>query len=184
MGRWNCTECDTKNSRKKTYCKHCHTPWESMEEEESVMAMEEESLMAMERPVRSRRKKFDEDAFVDQEFDQISKMDQESDELIWIKDSCNVNVRTTDTQAAASLQVGLQLAIALVISISLGDSEQGRAVAQEVLQKFDDEQSNKQRIYVENSKDVDIHTTDTDLSVNIQALLDVLLTLVVRIDVL
>lgn len=176
MGRWNCTECETKNSKRKTYCKHCHAPWGSMEEE-SVMAMEMES-------VKSMRDNFSEDAFVDQEFDQISKIEQESDELIWIKDSCNVNVRTTDTQAAVSLQVGLQLAIALVISISLGDSDQGRAVAQEVLQKFDDEQKNKQRIYVENSKDVDIHTTDTDLSVNIQALLDVLLTLVVRIDVL
>lgn len=127
---------------------------------------------------------FFDDAFVNQEADQISKIEQLSDEVIWIKDCCNVEVRTTDTQGALSLQVGLQLAIALVISISLGDSDQGRAVAQEIFQKFDDEQSNKQKIYVENSKDVDIHTTDTDLSVNIQALLDVLLTLVAKIDIL
>lgn len=171
-------------------CKHCYTPCGSMEEE-SVMAMETESVMVMEsvmamdnRQVRYMRDNNSEDALVDQGYDQIFLMEQESDELIWIKDSCNVNVSTTDTQGAVSLQVGLQLAIALVISISLGDSEQGRAVAQEIFQKFDDEQSNKQRIYIENSKDVDIHTTDTDLSLNIQALLDVLLTLVVRIDVL
>jgi len=173
MGRWNCTNCNHKNSHVKTTCKHCNTPSGFMGEE-SVMVME--SVMSM-------GNNFSEDAFVDQSYDQISKMEQESDEVIWIKDSCNVNVRTTDTQGAVSLQVGIQLAIALVISISLGDSDQGRAVAQEIFQKFDDEQSNKQKIYIENSKDVDIHTTDTDLSLNIQALLDVLLTLVAKIDV-
>ena len=149
------------------------------------MAMETESVMAMDKkPVRYMRDHNNEDALVAQGYDQIMVMEQESDEIIWIKDSCNVNVLSTDTQGAVSLQVGLQLAIALVISISLGDSQQGRAVAQEIFQSFDDEQSNKQKIYVENSKDVEIHTTDTDLSVNIQALLDILLSLVVRIDVL
>jgi len=169
MGRWSCTKCDHKNSKKKTKCSHCNTPCcEAREEESSSVMVYSQS----------------EDALVAQGYDQIFVMEQDSDEVIWIKDSCNVNVSTTDTQGAVSLQVGLQLAIALVISISLGDSEQGRAVAQEIFQKFDDEQSNKQKIYVENSKDVDIHTTDTDLSVNIQALLDVLLALVVRIDIL
>ncbi|MDN4493540.1 spore coat protein [Ureibacillus aquaedulcis] len=154
-------------------------------EMESVMVAETESVMAMDaRPMKTNRKNWHEDAFVDQEFDQIFKMQQESNEVIWIKDSCDVEVKTTDTQAAVSLQVGLQLAIALVISISLGDSDQGRAVAQDIFQKFDDEQINRQRIYVDNSKDVHIHTTDTDLSVSIQALLQVLLTLVVKIDVL
>ncbi|MFC7686886.1 spore coat protein [Ureibacillus sp. GCM10028918] len=154
-------------------------------EMESVMVAETESVMVAETGMMMpKRRNWSEDAFVDQEYDQIFKMEQESNEVIWIKDSCNVDVKTTDTQGAVSLQVGLQLAIALVISISIGDSEQGRAVAQEVFQKFDDEQSNRQRIYVDNSKDVHIHTTDTDLSVSIQALLQVLLTLVVKIDVL
>ena len=173
MGRWNCTKCNQKNSKKKIQCKHCNTPCESWEEESSLVMGNNYS-----------ENNYSDNALVEQGYDQVSKMEQESDEIIWIKDSCNVNVRSTDTQGAVSLQVGLQLAIALVISISLGDSDQGRAVAQEIFQSFDDEQSNKQKIYVENSKDVDIHTTDTDLSVNIQALLDVLLTLVVRIDVL
>lgn len=192
MGRWNCTNCYQKNSRKKTRCRHCNTPCQVMEEEsvmamemESVMAMDTEAVMVMEADaVMSKRKNWREDALVDQGYDQIFVMEQESDEVIWIKDSCNIDVKTTDNQGAVSLQVGLQLAIALVISISLGDSEQGRAVAQEIFQKFDDEQTNRQKIYIDNSKDVCIHTTDTDLSVNIQALLDVLLTLVVKIDVL
>lgn len=124
-----------------------------------------------------------EDATVSQEADQFSRIEQESDELIWIKDSCNVEVDTTDTQAAVSLQVALQLAIALVIRIFLGDSEEGDAVAQEMQQSFDNEQTNRQKIYVDNSKDVYIKTTDTDLSVNIQALLQVLVTLVAKVDI-
>lgn len=168
MGRWSCTKCDHKNSKKKTKCSHCNTPCNSREEESSLLMHDS----------------YNEDAYVEQGFDQIAVMEQESDEIIWIKDCCNVTVTSTDTQGAVSLQAGLQLAIALVISISLGDSDAGRAVAQELFQKFDDEQSNKQKIYVENSKDVDIHTTDTDLSLNIQALLDILLSLVVKIDIL
>lgn len=124
------------------------------------------------------------DAEVLQDGNQNSFIDQESDELVWIKDSCNIEVHSTDTQAAVSLQVGLQLAIALVISITVGDSDEGQTVAQELLQQLDVEQVNKQKIIIENSKDVTITTTDTDLAVNIQALLEVLLALVATLDVL
>jgi spore coat protein X len=115
---------------------------------------------------------------------QKSVIEQESDELIWIKDSCNVEVRSTDTQVALSLQASLQLAIALVISITIGNSNEGQTVAQDLFQQFDAEQTNKQKIFIENSKDVTVTTTDTDLSVNIQVLLQVLVALVVRLDVL
>lgn len=124
------------------------------------------------------------DAEVLQEGIQKSVIEQESDELVWIRNSCNVDVQTTDTQAAVSLQVGLQLAVALVISIAIGDSDEGQTVTQDLFQQFDTEQTNKQKILVENSKDVRITTTDTDLSVNIQALLQVLVALVVKLDVL
>ncbi|MCM3359979.1 spore coat protein [Psychrobacillus sp. MER TA 171] len=126
---------------------------------------------------------FSEEAVVE-EGDQLVSVDQESDELIWIKDSCNVTVQTTDTQASVSLQIGLQLAIALVVSIAIGDSNQGQAIAQDIFQRFNDEQSNKQKIIIYNSKDVNIVTTDTDLAVNIQAMLQVLVSLVVKLDVL
>ena len=124
------------------------------------------------------------DANVVEDADQLSNVDQESDELIWIKDSCNITVQTTDTQASVSLQVGLQLAIALVVSIAIGDSNQGQAIAQDIFQRFNDEQINRQKIIIDNSKDVNIVTTDTDLAVNIQAMLQVLVSLVVRLDVL
>lgn len=126
----------------------------------------------------------DNDSTVLEDADQFANVEQESDELIWIKDSCNITVQTTDTQASVSLQVGLQLAIALVVSIAIGDSNQGQAIAQDIFQKFNDEQINRQKIIIDNSKDVNIVTTDTDLAVNIQAMLQVLVSLVVKLDVL
>ncbi|MDF2858340.1 MAG: spore coat protein, partial [Neobacillus sp.] len=123
-------------------------------------------------------------AEVGQDADQFSSMEQESDELIFIKDSCNIVVHTTDTQAAVSLQVALQLAIALVIRITIGDSDQGKAIQQDLLQHFESEQNNKQKICIENSKDINVTTTDTDVAANIQVLLEVLVSLVAKLDVL
>jgi spore coat protein X len=124
------------------------------------------------------------DAEVEQDANQYSATIQESNELIFVKDSCNIKVHSTDTQAAVSLQIGLQLAIALVIRITIGDSPKGESVVQDLLQHFDSVQSNKQKIIIENSKDITVTTTDTDIAVNIQALLQVLLTLVAELDVL
>jgi spore coat protein X len=118
-----------------------------------------------------------------QDADQFVSTEQESDELIFIKDSCNIKVQTTDTQAAVSLQVGLQLAIAIVVRITLFDSPKGESILQDLMQHFDSVQTNKQKVIIKNSKDVCITTTDTDLSVNIQALLQVLVSLVVKLDV-
>lgn len=123
------------------------------------------------------------DADVVQDADQFAGVEQDSDELIFIKDSCNITVTSTDTQASLSLQVGLQLAIALVLQVTLADTDQGNSIANDLLQFFDAEQSNKQKIIVENSKDITITTTDTDLAVNIVALLQVLASLVAKLDV-
>ncbi|MBP1968460.1 spore coat protein X [Virgibacillus natechei] len=124
------------------------------------------------------------DATVVQEADQYSFMEQESAEMIWVKESCNIKVDTTDTQVGVSLQAGLQLAITLVINLTVADSNQGEAVSQELVEYFNAEQVNKQKIFIYNSKDINISTTDTDLAVNVQALLQLLIALVVMIDVL
>ncbi|WP_456275409.1 spore coat protein [Bacillus sp. AK128] len=123
------------------------------------------------------------DAFVNQDADQLSVNEQDSHEGIIIKDSVDVYVQSTDTQVAVSLQVAIQAAIALVISVTIGDSDRSQAVSQEIMQKFASEQKNQQLTVIENSKAVKVTTTDTDVTVNIQALLQVLLTLVVRLDV-
>ncbi|WP_373894970.1 spore coat protein [Virgibacillus natechei] len=124
------------------------------------------------------------DPTVLQEADQYDFMEQESAEIIWVKESCNIAVSSTDTKAAVSLQAGLQLAITLVLNITLGDSNRGEVVSEELMQNFNAEQINKQKIFICNSKDVNVTTTDTDLVINIQVLLQLLLALVVMVDIL
>jgi len=123
------------------------------------------------------------DAEVTQEADQVAVTKQQSFEWIIIKDSECVDVHTTDTQAAVSLQVGLQAAIAAVISISIGDSDRGNAVVNEIKQVIKTRQRNTQKTIIEGSKHVEVKTTDTDIAVNIQALLQILVTLVAKLDI-
>ncbi|MCP3762677.1 spore coat protein [Domibacillus sp. A3M-37] len=124
------------------------------------------------------------DADVLQEGDQAVSSEQKSFEWIIVKDSEDVEVRTTDTQAAVSLQLGIQVAIATVISITLGDSDQSKGVVQDLKQFMKTKQQNTQKTVIEGSKHVKVTTTDTDLAVNIQALLQILLAIVVKLDVL
>lgn len=109
---------------------------------------------------------------------------QYSMESIVVKDSCDVEVSSTDTQAALNVQVALQVAIAIVISISIADSRQADNVTEDLFAKLKSTQMNKQQVYVENSRGVNITTTDTDIAVNVQFLLQLLLALVARLDVL
>ncbi|ASK64258.1 spore coat protein [Virgibacillus phasianinus] len=127
---------------------------------------------------------FDTDATVEQDADATLNNVQESVECIVIKDSCDVEVSTTDTQAALNVQVALQVAIAIVISISIADSTQADEVTQDLYAKLKSAQVNKQQVYIENSRGVNVATTDTDIAVNIQILLQILIALVVRLDVL
>lgn len=109
---------------------------------------------------------------------------QVSSEFIHIKDSADIEVNTTDTQAAISLQAALQAAIALVISISIADSSTSEKLTQELLQKSKITQVNKQATIIENSRNVRVTTTDTDLAVHIQILLQILVALLVKLDIL
>lgn len=124
------------------------------------------------------------DATVEQDTDANVGSLQQSIESIVIKDSCDVEVTTTDIQAAVNVQLVLQIAIALVISISIADSSKADTIAQDLNAKLKSSQINKQQVYIENSRGVNVFTTDTDLAVNIQLLLQVLVAIVARLDVL
>lgn len=60
--------------------------------------------------------------------DQVNKTLQLSEEYVFIKDSCDVSVNTTDTKAAVSLQASLQAVIAIIISISVADSTRAEKI--------------------------------------------------------
>ncbi|KKZ93285.1 MULTISPECIES: spore coat protein [Bacillus cereus group] len=115
---------------------------------------------------------------------QESKTYQISEESIIIVDSADVEVTTTDTKAALSIQAALQAAIVVIISISIADSEKADRVAQELFQKSSIKQINKQETVIRNSRNVTVTTTDTDIAVNVQILLQILLALLVKLNIL
>ncbi|WP_051189122.1 spore coat protein [Halalkalibacillus halophilus] len=119
-----------------------------------------------------------------QEATQSIKTVQQSYESIVVKDSCDIEVTTTNTQAAVNVQIGLQAAIALIISISVADSDRAEEFTQDLYEKIKNTQINKQHTYIENSRGVTVTTTDTDLAINAQILLQVLLALVARLNIL
>lgn len=127
---------------------------------------------------------FDADGTVAEDKDAQVGNIQQSIESIIIKDSCDVDVTTTDIQAAVNVQLVLQVAISLVIGISIADSSKADTITQDLNAKLQTSQINKQQVYVENSRGVNVFTTDTEIAVNIQLLLQVLVALVARLDVL
>lgn len=118
-----------------------------------------------------------------QQASQQEKSIQHSYESIVIKDSCDVDVSTTETQAAVNLQIAIQAAIALVISISIADSDKAEVVTQDLSTSIKSSQFNRQEMYIENSRGVNVTTTDTDIAINAQLLLLVLIALLVRLDI-
>lgn len=124
------------------------------------------------------------DAAVTQDANQVVSNTQQSYEWIVVRDSEGISVQTTDTQVAVSLQAALQVAIAVVISITIGDSEAGKEVVQDLKQFIKTKQRNNQKTVIEGSRNVQVVTTDTQVAVNIQALLQILVAIVAKIDVL
>ncbi|EJR07103.1 hypothetical protein II5_02121 [Bacillus cereus MSX-A1] len=112
---------------------------------------------------------------------QTDEIDQVSEEYIEIVDSADVQVTTTDTKAALSIQAALQAAIVVVVSISIADSEKADKITQELFQKSSIKQINRQKTFIKNSRNVTVTTTDTDIAVNIQILLQILLALLGRV---
>ncbi|MCM3186879.1 spore coat protein [Priestia megaterium] len=119
-----------------------------------------------------------------QEADQIAATEQKSFEKIIVKDSEGIRVQTTDTQIAATIQVALQIAIAVVVRITIGDNVQGNSVVEELKQFASIKQKNSQKTIIENSTNVNVTATDTDIAVNLQVLLQVLIAILVTLDIL
>lgn len=124
------------------------------------------------------------DTQIDQEAKQDNSQLQLSEELIYIKDSCNVNITSTDVKAALSLQAALQAAIAVIVSISIADADNADRITQELIQSSNVKQITRQKTIVENSRDIEVTTTDAQIALNIQLLLQLLLALIVEIDIL
>ncbi|MBB6454942.1 spore coat protein X [Salirhabdus euzebyi] len=114
---------------------------------------------------------------------QESETFQGSFEIIEIRDSCDVNVTSTDTQVAVSIQAAVQVAIALVVNISIADSNRAELVTKELLQRAEIDQVNKQKILIEGCEKVDVRTRDTDVAVSLQVLVQILVALLVQLNI-
>ena len=116
--------------------------------------------------------------------EQVSDIDQSSKEVIVIRDSCDINVETTDTKVAASLQAAIQVAISVVINITIADSSRAEQVTQELLEMSQIHQSSQQKLVIVNSRTVDVTTTDTDVAISLQVMLQILLALFAQLGIL
>ncbi|MEI3614956.1 spore coat protein [Pseudogracilibacillus sp. SO30301A] len=116
--------------------------------------------------------------------DQYSEIDQSSNETIIIRDSCEITVETTDTKVAASLQAALQVAIAVVINITIADSSRAEKVTQELLEMSQIRQANRQKLVIENCREIDVTTTDTDVAISLQVMLQILVALFAQLGIL
>ena len=121
---------------------------------------------------------------VDQQNVQKVKEFQFSEEWIFIKDSCDVDVEKTDTKLALSLVASLNAFITAVIEISILSSEDAEEVKQSIFQSTGIKQVNIQKTIIENSRDVKVHTTDTNIALNLQILLQIALALLINLDIL
>ncbi|MCM3308589.1 spore coat protein [Priestia megaterium] len=118
------------------------------------------------------------------EADQFALTEQQSFEKIIVKDSEGVTVKTTDTQVAVTIQAALQVAIAVVVRIKIGDNNTANSVIQDLKQFASIKQTNKQKTIIENSTNIEVKTTGTDIAVNLQVLLQILVAILVSLDIL
>nr|WP_245212810.1 MULTISPECIES: spore coat protein [Bacillus] len=81
------------------------------------------------------------------------------------------------------MQAALQIAIALVINLTIADSKRAEQISTELFQASSIKQANRQKLVIEKSRDVSVTTTDTDVALSIQHLVQILVALVASIDI-
>lgn len=120
---------------------------------------------------------------VEQEGRQMSKETQKIEELVVVKDSCDVTVVITDKQFALSLQAALQAAIVVIFQVYLKRNEQAEEISRELFQLAKIKQITKQKFFVSHSKNVYIESTDQQAAANIQILVQLLLAVVKKFNI-
>lgn len=127
---------------------------------------------------------YDHDENILQTADQISQNKQISEEVIIIRDSCDINVSSVDAQVAVSVQTAVQLALVAIINLSIADNDLADQVAQDLVQLTTSKQANRQKLVIENSRDVTVSTVDADVAVAVQTLIQILAALIIAIGIL
>lgn len=103
-------------------------------------------------------------AFIDQNLAQANLNKQVSDETIIIRDSCDINVSSTDVQAVTSVVTAVNATVLTVALTSIADGVIAELVAQDLLQLSANKQVNRQKLLIECSRGVNITTVDADIA--------------------
>ncbi|OLP64850.1 Spore coat protein X [Bacillus pumilus] len=126
----------------------------------------------------------DDDENILQIAEQFSQNKQISEEVIIIRDSCDINVSSVDAQVAVSVQTAVQLALVAIINLSIADNDLADEIAQDLVQLTTTKQANRQKLVIENSRDVSVTTVDADVAVAVQTLVQILAALIIAIGIL
>ncbi|MCY7900381.1 spore coat protein [Bacillus inaquosorum] len=99
---------------------------------------------------------------IDQNLAQANLNKQVSDETIIIRDSCDINVSSVDTQTVASVLTAINNAVVVLTLTSIADGVIAELVAQDLLQIAANKQVNRQKLLIECSRGVNVSTVDVD----------------------
>ncbi|WP_338444141.1 spore coat protein CotX [Bacillus spizizenii] len=116
-------------------------------------------------------------AFIDQNLAQANLNKQVSDETIIIRDSCDINVSSTDVQAITSVLTALNSATLIVALTSIADGVIAELVAQDLLQVAANKQVNRQKLLIECSRGVNVTTVDADIATVVSTAVNLLVAL-------
>ncbi|WP_299095393.1 spore coat protein [uncultured Metabacillus sp.] len=114
------------------------------------------------------------DAIFEQDGLQVANTEQEIKELIFIKDSCDIKVKSEQEQFAATINIGINLIISLLNIILDDDAE---LVTQELLQVAQTTQKSKQKVVIINCKDIEVNLEDQNTGVTLNLFLNIFVAL-------
>ncbi|MCO8147552.1 spore coat protein [Bacillus subtilis] len=126
----------------------------------------------------------DNNAFIDQDSIQAHLNRQISEEMIVIRDSCDVNVQSVDQQAISSVFVAINALVVVAITATIADEALAELVAQDVLQLTESKQLNRQKILIDNSRCVNVTTLDQDAATLVSILINALVAIFVAVNIL
>ncbi|MCY9374386.1 spore coat protein [Bacillus spizizenii] len=144
----------------------------------------EEEEEAVQEKLCAHKKCKDDDAFIDQDIAQANVNKQLSDETIIIRDSCDINVTSTDVQVVASVLTAINSAVVVASLTSIADGVIAELVAQDLLQITQNKQVNRQKLVIENSRGVNVTTVDADIAVLISTAINTLVAVLAIILIL
>ncbi|MGE6833176.1 spore coat protein [Priestia megaterium] len=118
------------------------------------------------------------DALIRFDENQVITGNQFSDAIVFVKNSCNVDVNLTDRQTIIIFQTFIQLLAIFLLLIGL-DTNSIKLFIQEVTQIVKVIQSNSQKVIIKNSSHVNVTATNTDTVIFIQTFLQALAVLLI-----